>query len=136
MSIYTACAPTRALFLLRLVRLQLSSIAIYAELSTTITLVQFLLNSSIICPALVDITAFVDITFFVLLANIRRRQSVDSSSDEYELTDLETEYHSGSETELTDVDNNVDEVIEDAKGRIDYAYLLTNKVHLLEYYLK
>jgi hypothetical protein len=94
MSIYTACAPTRSLFLLQLVRLQLSScIAIYAELSTTIALVQSLPNSSIICPPFVDTTAFVDITFFVLLVNMRRHQSVDSSLDEYELTDLETEYH-------------------------------------------
>jgi len=102
--------------------LQLSScIAIYAELSTTIALVRSL-NSSIICPALVDIIAFVDITFFALLANIRRRQSVDSSLDEYKLTNSETEYHSGLETEPTDVDNNVDEVIEDVhdvKGLID-----------------
>ena len=144
MSIYTACAPTRSFFLLRLVRLQLSScIAIYAELSTTIALVQSLLNSSIICPALVDITAFVDITFFALPANMRRRQSrrqsVDSSSDEYELTDSETEYHSGSETEPTDVDDDVDEVIEDvedAEGLIDCAYLLADEVHPPEYYLK
>jgi hypothetical protein len=146
-SIYTACAPTRSLFLLRLVHLQLSCIAIYAELSTTIALVQSLLNSSIICPALVDITAFVDITFFALLANMRRRQSrrqshrqsVDSSSDEYELTDSETEYHSGSETEPTDVDNDIDEVIEDvedAEGLIDCAYLLADEVHPPEYYLK
>ena len=68
-----------------------------------------------------------------------RRQSVDSSSDEYELTDLETKYHSGSETEPTDVDDNVDEVIEDvedAEGLIDCVYLLADKVHPLEYYLK
>jgi hypothetical protein len=80
-------------------------------LSTTIALVESLLNSSIICPALVDITAFVDITFFALPANMRRRQSrrqsrrrsrrqsrcqsVDSSLEEYELTDSEAEYHSG-----------------------------------------
>ena len=140
MSIYTACAPTRSLFLLRLVRLQLSScIAIYAELSTTIALVQSLLNSSIICPALGGITAFVDIAFFALPANIRRRQSVDSSSDEYEPTDSETEYYSGSETEPTDVDDNVDEVIkdvEDIEGLIDCAYLLADEVHPPEYYLK
>jgi hypothetical protein len=108
-------------------------------LSSTIALVQSLLNSSIICPALVDITAFVDITFFALPANMRRRQSVDSSLDEYEPTDSETEYHLGSETELTDVDDDVDEVIEDvedAKGLIDCAYLLANEVHPLEYYLK
>jgi hypothetical protein len=141
-SIYTACAPTRSLFLLRLVRLQLSScIAIYAELSTTIALVQSLLNS-IICPALVDITAFVDITFFALPANMRRRQSrrqsVDSSSDEYELTDSETEYHSGSETEPTDVDDDVDEVIEDVQDvdGLDCVYLLADEVHPPEYYLK
>ena len=153
MSIYTACPPTCSLFLLQLARLQLSSsIAIYAKLSTTIALVQSFLNSSIICPALVDITAFVDITFFALLANMprrlsrrqSRRQSVDSSNsldslDEYELTDLETEYHSGLETKLTDVDNDVDEVVEDVQdleGLMDYVDLLANKVHLLEYYLK
>jgi len=147
-STYTACSPTRSLFLLRLVRLQLSSyIAINAELSTTTTLVQSLLNSSIICPAFVDITAFVNITFFTLLANMRcrqsrrqsRRQLVDLSLDEYELTDSETEYHSGSETEPTDIDDNVGEVIKDVhdvEGLIDYASLLTNKVYLLEYYLK
>ena len=72
---------------------------------------------------------------------MRRRQSVDSS-DEYELTDSETEYHSGLETELTDINDDIDEVIEDiediedAEGRIDYVYLLTNEVYLLEYYLK
>jgi hypothetical protein len=114
-------------------------------LPTTITLVQSLLNS-IICPALVDITSFVDITFFALPANMRcrqsrrqsSRQSVDSS-DEYELTDSETEYHSGSETEPTDVDNDIDEVIEDvedAEGLIDCAYLLADEVHPPEYYLK
>jgi len=71
-----------------------------------------------------------------------RRQSVDSSSDEYELTDSETEYHSGLETEPTDVDDDVDEVIEDvkdvedAKGRIDCTYLLADEIHPLEYYLK
>jgi hypothetical protein len=100
-------------------------------LSTTIALIQSLLDS-LICPVLVYITAFVDITFFALLANMRCRQScrqlVDSSLDEYKLTDLETEYHSGLETEPTDV--------EDAEGLIDCAYLLANKVHLLEYYLK
>ena len=42
-----------------------------------------------------------------------RRQLVDSSLDEYELTDSETEYHSGLETEPTDVDDDVDEIIED-----------------------
>ncbi len=141
MSIYTACAPTRSLFLLRLVHLQLSScIAIYAELSTTIALVQSLLNS-IICPTLVDITAFVNITFFALPVNMRRhqsrRQSVDSS-DEYELTDSETEYHSGSETEPTDVDDDIDEVIEDVQdvNGLDCAYLLADEVHPPEYYLK
>jgi hypothetical protein len=74
---------------------------------------------------------------------MRRRQSrcqlVDSSSDEYELTDLETKYHSGLETKPTDVDDDVDKVIEDvedAEGLIDCAYLLANEVHPLEYYLK
>ena len=68
MSLYTACAPTRSLFL-QLVRSQpFSRVAIYAALSTTIALVQSLLNSSIICPALVGITAFVDIAFFALPA--------------------------------------------------------------------
>ena len=64
---------------------------------------------------------------------MRRRQSVDSSSDEYEPTDSETKYHSGLETELTDVDDDMDEDIEDvkdAKERIDYIYLLTNELHL------
>ena len=71
-----------------------------------------------------------------------RCQSVDSSLDEYELTDSETEYHSDSETEPTDVDDNVDEVIEDVedvedvKGLIDCAYLLSDEVHPPEYYLK
>ena len=133
MSIYTACAPTRSLFLLRL---QLSScIAIYTELSTTIALVQSLLNSSIICPTLVVITAFVDITFFALLANIPCRssccQSVDSS-EKYELTDSETEYHLGSETELADIDNDIDKVIrdiQDLKNLIDCVNL-TDEVYL------
>jgi hypothetical protein len=60
---------------------------------------------------------------------MRRRQSADSSSDEYEPTDSETKYHSGSETELTDIDDIVDEVnvadkiddiedVEDVDGRI------------------
>jgi hypothetical protein len=41
-----------------------------------------------------------------------------------------------SETELTDIDDDVDEVIEDVKGLIDCTYLLANEVHLLKYYLK
>ena len=90
-------------------------------MSTTIAFVQSLLNSFIICPTFVDITVFINITFFALLANIYRRQSyrqscrqlVDSSLDEYELIDLETKYHLGLETKLIDVDNNVDKVIED-----------------------
>ena len=69
-----------------------------------------------------------------------RRQSccqlVDSSLDESELTNSETKYHSGLETELTDVDDNIDEVIKDVKGLINYTDLLANKVHLLEFYLK
>ena len=96
-----------------------SFICSYPLALQTIALIQSLLNSSIICPALVDITAFIDITFFTLPANMRHCQSVDSSSDEYELTDSETKYHSGSETEPTDVDDDVDEVIkdvEDAEG--------------------
>ena len=43
------------------------------------------------------------------------------------------------ETEPTDVDDDVDEVIkdvEDAEGLIDCAYLLADEVHPLEYYLK
>jgi hypothetical protein len=114
-------------------------------LSITIALVQSFLNSSIICPALVDITAFVDITLFALLANMpcclsccqSCCQSVDSSSDKYKLTDSETEYHSGSETELTDVDDDVDEVIEDVKdvNELDCTYFLTDEVYLSEYYL-
>jgi hypothetical protein len=66
-----------------------------------------------------------------------RRQSVDSS-DEYELTDSETEYHSGSETELTDVNDDVDEVVEDVQdleGLMDCADL-ADEVHPPEYYLK
>jgi hypothetical protein len=66
-----------------------------------------------------------------------RCQSV-ASSDEYELTDSETEYYSGSETELTDVDDDVDEVVEDVQdleGLIDCADL-ADEVHLPEYYLK
>jgi hypothetical protein len=72
---------------------------------------------------------------------MRRRQSVDSS-DEYELTDSDTEYPSGSETEPTDVDNDFDELIEDiadvedAEGGIDCAYLLADEVYPPEYYLK
>jgi hypothetical protein len=65
-------------------------------------------------------------------------QSVDSS-DEYELTDSETEYHSGLETKPTDVDDDVDEVIKDvgdAERRIDCAYLLADEVYPPEYYLK
>jgi len=67
-----------------------------------------------------------------------RCQSVDSS-DEYEPSDSETEYHLGSETEPTDVDDDVDEFtedVEDAEGRIDCAYLLADEVHPPEYYLK
>ena len=68
-----------------------------------------------------------------------RRQSVDSSSDEYKLTDSETKYHSDLETKPTDVDDDVDEVIEDVQdveGLIDCAYLLADEVHPPEYYLK
>ena len=68
-----------------------------------------------------------------------RQGPFNPGTDEYELTDSETEYHSGSETEPTDVDDNVDEVIEDvedAEGRIDCAYLLADEVHPPEYYLK
>ena len=36
--------------------------------------------------------------------------------DKYELTNSETEYHSGLETELTDVNNNKDEVIRNVKN--------------------
>jgi hypothetical protein len=110
----------------------------------------FNLSSTLFYPALVDITAFVDITFFALPTNMRRRQScrqscrqssrqlVDSSLDEYELTDSETEYHSGLETEPTDVDGDVDEVIEDVQDvdGLDCAYLLADEVYLPEYYLK
>jgi hypothetical protein len=73
-----------------------------------------------------------------MLANMRRRQSVDSSTDEYELTNSETEYHLGLETEPTDVNDDVDEIIEDVQDvdRLDYAYLLANEVHPPEYYLK
>jgi hypothetical protein len=78
----------------------------------------------------------------VLPSNICCSQSVDSSSDRYELTDSETEYLSGSETEPTDIDNNFNELIEDiedvedAEGGIDCIYLLADKVYLPEYYLK
>jgi hypothetical protein len=82
----------------------------HIALFTTILLLQSLLNSSPICPAFVDITAFVNITAFALPTSIRCHQSVDSSSDEYEPTDTGTEYHSGSETELTGVGDDVDEV--------------------------
>jgi hypothetical protein len=41
-----------------------------------------------------------------------RRQSVNSLN-EYELTNSETKYHSGLETELTDVDNNINKVVKD-----------------------
>jgi hypothetical protein len=37
---------------------------------------------------LLNIVAYVDITFFALLTSMRRCQSVDSSLDEYELTNL------------------------------------------------
>ena len=69
---------------------------------------------------------------------MRRHQLVDSSLDEYKLTDLGTEYHSGSETEPTDVDDDMDEVIEDVQdveGLIDCADP-ANELHLPEYYLK
>ena len=72
-------------------------------LSTTILLLLFLLKSSIIRTALVDVLSL------TLLINMRRGQSVDSSSDEYEPTDSETEYASGTETESTDVDDEFDE---------------------------
>ena len=79
-------------------------------------------------------TAFVGITFFALLANVRchqsRRQLADSSSDENELTDSETDYRSDSETELTDVDDDVEEVIKDFEGPIDCADLLLMITHL------
>jgi len=73
---------------------------------------------------------------------MRCGQSVDSSLDEYELTGSETEYPLGSETELTDVDNDFDKLIEDiedvedAKGGVDCAYLLANEVYSPKYYLK
>ena len=108
-SIFTACAPTRSLSL-RIGRSHPSSrVPTHAALLTTILYLEFLLNSSTIRPA------FVDIIFFALLTNIRLLQLVDSSLDEYEPTDSETDYHLGSETELTDVSNNINEVIEDAK---------------------
>jgi hypothetical protein len=64
---------------------------------------------------------------------------VDSSFNEYNPTDAETKYHSGSEIELRDVDNDVDEVIEDVEDveeRINCAYLLADEIHLPEYYLE
>jgi hypothetical protein len=90
--------------------------------------------------SLADTITFVDVLSFALPSNMRR-QSVDSSSDEYEPTDSETEYPLGSETEPTDVDD-FDELIEDiediedAEGGIDCAYLLADEVHPPEYYLK
>lgn len=79
---------------------------------------------------------------------MRRRQSADSSLDEYEPADIEFNYDSGSETDLTDVDNDADGVnvvnkvnesndFEDAKGveEIDYADRLNDKAHPPEYYL-
>jgi hypothetical protein len=89
-----------------------------------------------------DTIAFVDILFFVLSSNIYCSQSVDSFSDRYKLTDSETEYLSGSETEPTDIDNNFDKLIENIEDienterRIDCIYLLANTVYLPEYYLK
>jgi hypothetical protein len=58
------------------------------------------------------------------------------------LTNLEIKYALGSETEPTDIDNDFDELIEDiadiedTEGGIDYIYLLADKVHPSEYYLK
>jgi hypothetical protein len=81
--------------------------------------------------------------------NVYRRHSTDSSSDEYAPTDTETDQYSSSDTELTDVDDNVDEVnladkvdrsddIEDVEvaEAIDCAYLPPDEVHSPEYYLK
>ena len=48
-----------------------------------------------------------------------RYQSVDSSLDEYKLSNSETKYHSGLETEPTDIDDDIDKFTkdaEDAKG--------------------
>jgi hypothetical protein len=41
---------------------------------------------------------------------------VDSSLDEYELTDLETKYHLGLETKLIGIDDDVDKVIKDVEN--------------------
>jgi len=54
-------------------------------------------------------TVLVDVLSLTLPINMRRGQSLDSSSDEYEPTDSETEYASGTETESTDVDDEFDE---------------------------
>ena len=73
---------------------------------------------------------------------MRRGQSVDSSSDEYEPNDSETEYRSDSETEPIDVDDDFEELIEviedveDAEGGTDCAYLLADEVHPPKYYLE
>jgi hypothetical protein len=84
---------------------------------------------------------------------MRRRQSDDSSSDEYGPTDLESDYCSSSETDLTDVDDDDDVVnaadkvddieddddmegVDDVEGQTDCAYLLADEVHPPEYYLK
>jgi hypothetical protein len=61
---------------------------------------------------------------------MRRRQSADSSSSEYEPTDSETECHLGSDTKPTD---DRDKVIEDVD---DFTDLLADEVHPPEYYLK
>ena len=81
------------------------------------------------------VSLLINITFFALLANIPRRssccQSVDSS-EKYELTDSETEYHLGSETELAVIDNDIDKVIrdiQDLKNLIDCVDL-TDEVYL------
>ena len=41
---------------------------------------------------------------------MRSRQSTNISLDEYEPTDAETDHYSSSETELTDVDDDIEKV--------------------------
>jgi hypothetical protein len=66
--------------------------------------------------------------------------STDSSSDEYVLTDIETDHYSSSETELTDDDADETNVVDkvDESNNIEYAeeveeidcpYLLADEVH-------
>jgi len=53
---------------------------------------------------------FIDMKLFALPTNMRSRQSTNISLDEYEPTDAETDHYSSSETELTDVDDDIEKV--------------------------